>query len=79
MLAVIIWGPFIGILPNCSVHVVVFTQSWKATTHPIGMLIDYLTKCFVETYNGLGTHKYLLPYATAELNSLVFRLHETIR
>ena len=54
-------------------------QSWKATTHPIGMLIDYLTKCFVETYNGLGTHKYLLPYATAELNSLVFRLHETIR
>ncbi|KAL5489432.1 hypothetical protein EMCRGX_G018524 [Ephydatia muelleri] len=54
-------------------------QSWKATTHPIGMLIDYLTKCFVETYDGLGTNKYLLPYAIAELNSLVFRLHETIR
>lgn len=54
-------------------------QGFKSVDHPLGMLVNTLTKCFVESYSGIAVHANLLPHSISELCSITTRLHHLVR
>jgi len=54
-------------------------QGFKSADHPLGILVNNLTKCFLLSYSGVGIHKKLLPHAIGEVCSITVRLHQLVR
>ena len=54
-------------------------QGFKSADHPLGILVNNLTKCFLESYSGVGAHLNLLPHVIGEVCSITVRLHQLVR
>ena len=55
------------------------SQAFNTPSHPLGILMNRLEAVFHESYGGVGTNKYLLPHAIAEMHSIIKRLHSIVR
>ena len=54
-------------------------QGFKSTDHPLGLLVNTLTRCFTESYSGVAENKNLLAHAIGELTSITARVHHLCR
>ena len=55
-----------------------FTPGFKSIDHPLELLVNNPTKCFIQSYSGVAEHKNLLSHAIGELNSITVRLHQLV-
>ncbi|XP_064389423.1 alsin-like [Halichondria panicea] len=59
--------------------VVCRVEGFKSSDHPLGLLVNILTRCFNESYSGIGCHSSLLSHAVGELCSITTRLHHLVK
>ena len=58
---------------------VIVLKGFKSVDHPLGLLVNNLTKCFIQSYSDMAEHYNLLTHATGELYSITVRLHQLVR